>query len=102
MNFYEHAYDDDDGEDEDERGSEEHGGNGSDSSGLNPCMGKQSGAALGSSTGRGGNGSKRHRPMEGVCGPGDVLFVPSGWWHMALNLEAWSLGMRRRVVGVSD
>ena len=25
--------------------------------------------------------------MEGICGPGDVLFVPSGWWHMALNLE---------------
>lgn len=27
------------------------------------------------------------RVMEGICGPGDVLFVPSGWWHMALNLE---------------
>uniref|UniRef100_A0A7S0IBK7 JmjC domain-containing protein n=1 Tax=Micromonas pusilla TaxID=38833 RepID=A0A7S0IBK7_MICPS len=25
--------------------------------------------------------------MEGICGPGDVLFVPSGWWHAALNLE---------------
>jgi len=27
------------------------------------------------------------RVMEGICGPGDVLFVPSGWWHTALNLE---------------
>jgi len=26
-------------------------------------------------------------PLEGTCGPGDVLFVPSGWWHAALNLE---------------
>jgi len=24
--------------------------------------------------------------LECVCEPGDVLFVPSGWWHMALNL----------------
>jgi hypothetical protein len=24
---------------------------------------------------------------ECVCGPGELLFVPSGWWHMALNLE---------------
>ena len=26
------------------------------------------------------------RPLECVCEPGDVLFVPSGWWHMALNV----------------
>jgi hypothetical protein len=31
--------------------------------------------------------NKSLRVMEGVCGPGDVLFVPSGWWHMALNLD---------------
>ena len=24
--------------------------------------------------------------LETVCEPGDVLFVPSGWWHLALNL----------------
>mmetsp|Transcript_10918 Transcript_10918/g.30889 ORF Transcript_10918/g.30889 Transcript_10918/m.30889 type:complete len:251 (-) Transcript_10918:656-1408(-) len=27
------------------------------------------------------------RPVEGTVGPGDVIFVPRGWWHMAINLE---------------
>jgi len=27
------------------------------------------------------------KPLECICEPGDILFVPSGWWHMALNLE---------------
>jgi len=27
------------------------------------------------------------RPLECICEPGDVLFVPSGWWHLALNLS---------------
>jgi len=26
-------------------------------------------------------------PVEGVVGAGDVIFVPRGWWHMAINLE---------------
>ena len=27
------------------------------------------------------------RPVEGVVRAGEVLFVPRGWWHMAVNLE---------------
>ncbi|GIL98133.1 hypothetical protein Vretimale_3593, partial [Volvox reticuliferus] len=27
------------------------------------------------------------RPIEFVARPGDLLFVPRGWWHCALNLE---------------
>ena len=27
------------------------------------------------------------RPVEGVVRAGEVLFVPKGWWHLALNLE---------------
>lgn len=25
--------------------------------------------------------------IEGICGPGEVLHVPSGWWHLVVNLE---------------
>lgn len=28
------------------------------------------------------------KPLEAVVGPGEVLFVPTGWWHLALNVEA--------------
>lgn len=26
--------------------------------------------------------------IEGICGPGEVLHVPSGWWHLVVNLES--------------
>lgn len=29
----------------------------------------------------------RVRPLEGVVRAGEVLFVPRGWWHFAINLE---------------
>ncbi|KAH8675639.1 F-box domain-containing protein [Xylariales sp. PMI_506] len=25
---------------------------------------------------------------EGICKAGEILFVPSGWWHLVVNLEA--------------
>lgn len=27
------------------------------------------------------------RPLECILEAGEVIFVPSGWWHMVLNLE---------------
>lgn len=30
------------------------------------------------------------RPREAVVRAGELLFVPRGWWHMALNLEVGS------------
>ncbi|KAI2786297.1 hypothetical protein POX_g08680 [Penicillium oxalicum] len=26
--------------------------------------------------------------MEGICGEGEILHVPSGWWHLVVNLES--------------
>lgn len=26
--------------------------------------------------------------LEGICGAGELLFVPKGWWHLVVNLEA--------------
>ena len=44
------------------------------------------------------------RPVEGVVRAGELLFVPRGWWHLAMNLEAWphclhnvSVSMGRRM-----
>lgn len=32
----------------------------------------------------------RHTPgcLEGVCAGGEILHVPSGWWHLVVNLES--------------
>lgn len=32
------------------------------------------------------------RPLEGTASPGDVLFVPHGWWHLVLNIGDSDVG----------
>jgi len=29
----------------------------------------------------------KKKPIECVCKAGEVIFVPSGWWHLVINLE---------------
>jgi hypothetical protein len=40
------------------------------------------------------------RPVEGVVRAGELLFVPRGWWHLAMNLEVRSRGRAGRLCGV--
>ena len=35
---------------------------------------------------------------EGICEAGDVLFVPTGWWHAALNLDDFTLAVTQNFV----
>ena len=42
------------------------------------------------------------KPVEGIVRAGEVLFVPRGWWHLAINLEvilALSLPLKNLEVG---
>lgn len=42
------------------------------------------------------------RPLEGTALPGDVLFVPHGWWHMVINLDAVNIAITHNYVAKSN
>ncbi|KAG9001161.1 hypothetical protein FRB94_008660 [Tulasnella sp. JGI-2019a] len=41
------------------------------------------------------------RMVMGVCGPGEVMYVPSGWWHLVVNLEE-SVAVTQNFVSESE
>ncbi|KAJ3042066.1 hypothetical protein HDV00_008147 [Rhizophlyctis rosea] len=42
-----------------------------------------------------------HPPIECVCEAGELLYVPSGWWHSVMNLQASIAVTQNFVVGVT-
>lgn len=40
------------------------------------------------------------QPRECVLREGELLFVPRGWWHLALNLEVGGVGVSVSFMGV--
>lgn len=49
------------------------------------------------------NPDKSKRPLECTVGPGDILFVPHGWWHCVLNLDdGMSIALTQNYVSSSN
>jgi ribosomal protein L16 Arg81 hydroxylase len=42
------------------------------------------------------------RPMECTVYPGDVAFVPHGWWHMVINLDDRNIAITHNYVSPSN
>ena len=42
------------------------------------------------------------RPLECTVEPGDVLFVPHGWWHMVVNLDDTNIAITHNYVSRSN
>jgi hypothetical protein len=41
------------------------------------------------------------RPIEAVCGEGELLFVPSRWWHCVMNLDD-GIALSQNYVGLDN
>ena len=45
--------------------------------------------------------SLRNKMLEAVCETGEVFYVPSGWWHLVVNLES-SIAVTQNFVSPSN
>ena len=48
------------------------------------------------------NPNPSERPLECTVEPGDVIFVPHGWWHMVINLDDVNLAITHNYVSLSN
>lgn len=46
--------------------------------------------------------SPAQRPMEFTAHPGDVVFVPHGWWHSVINLDTANLAITHNYASPSN
>ena len=79
--FYEHAYDDEKEEEEEEESDDDDADEEENNPEANVAANPK-----GNPEAKNPRNPSKYRVLEGTCGVGDVLFVPSGWWHAALNL----------------
>jgi ribosomal protein L16 Arg81 hydroxylase len=42
------------------------------------------------------------RPIEFTAEPGDVVFVPHGWWHLVINLDAINIAITHNYASMSN
>ena len=42
------------------------------------------------------------RPLECTTKPGDIVFVPHGWWHLVINLDEWNIAITHNYVSCSN
>lgn len=45
---------------------------------------------------------KDRRPMECTTNPGDVVFVPHGWWHSVINLDESNIAITHNYISPSN
>jgi len=45
---------------------------------------------------------RKHGALEGIVEPGQVVFVPRGWWHCVINLDDESVAMTMNYVSRSN
>ena len=48
------------------------------------------------------NAPAQERPLECTAFPGDVVFVPHGWWHMVINLDTVNIAITHNYVSRSN